>query len=41
MKFCEFSKVPPVSASAEEETIVMRVLYYVKIGAFVVEVPLE
>ena len=39
--FCAFLKVPPVSASAEEETTFFRVLRSVKIVKFVVGVPLE
>ena len=32
--FCEFSKVPPVSASMEKEATVLSVLHCVKIGWF-------
>ena len=38
--FCEFSKVPPVSASLEEENAVLRVLHSVKICPFRVGLPL-
>ena len=38
--FFAFLKVPPVSASAEEETTVLRVLYFSKIGPFEVGVNL-
>ena len=38
--FCAFSKVPPVSDSAEDETTVLRVLNSVRIGLFGVEIPL-
>ena len=34
IKFCAFSKVPPVLASAKEDTTVLRFLDYVKIGPF-------
>ena len=36
-----FRKLLPISSSAEEETTVFRVLYYVKIGPFGVGVPLD
>ena len=39
--FCAFSKVPPVSASDEAETTVLRVLNSVKIGMFGVEATLR
>ena len=39
--FFAFSKVPPISASAEEEIKVLRVFYSVKIGPFGVGLPLE
>ena len=37
--FCEFFKVPPVSASMEEEATVLSVLHCVKIGLFGVGFP--
>ena len=39
--FCAFLKLPPVSASDEEETTFLRVFYSVKIGQFGVVLPLE
>ena len=39
--FCEFSKVSPVYALVEEETMVLRVLHSVKIGLFGVGLRLE